>query len=166
MKKIKHKNTFLISVLILTIYLFIFVVSSNLLARYKSSDIISDQIKVAEFNIPVTFNDHKTTTEFDVSYEYNLVPGSKEAFDIKLDATKNEVTVNCTVMFEIISLIPLEIIYNDFDVSTVGIVTEINPGEIKELENIIISWNETDNSYKYSGSSAIINVKILVEQVE
>ena len=166
MRKVKYNKTFIVFVCILSVYLLTCVISSNLFARYKSGNDLNKKTNVAEFNIPITFNDHKTLTKFDLSYEYKLVPGSKEAIDIKLDATKNEVTVNCTIIFEIISLIPLEIIYDDLDVSTVGIVTEINPGEIKELENIIISWNESDNSYKYNGSSAIINVKILVEQVE
>lgn len=166
MQKIKYNFIFLLFLFLFSAYLVTIVISSDLLAKYVSKGESNDGANVAALDIDVTLKDSKTTTEFETSYEYSFIPGSNEAIDINLDATDNEVEVKCTVTFELVTILPLEIHYDGVEVSTTGITTVIAPGDVVILDDITISWNKDNNSYLYSGAVSLIKVNVLIEQVE
>lgn len=166
MKRNKNNFLLLLCLVLFSAYLLTVLISSSLLAKYASENDSNDSTTVAEFNLDVTLSDNATMTEFDASYEYNFKPGSKEAIDINLDGTKNEVLVKCTISFELLTILPLEIYYDGVEVSTTGITTVIAPGDVVNFDDITISWNKDNNSYLYSGAVSLIKVNVLIEQVE
>ena len=166
MKRNKNNFLLLLCLVFFSAYLLTVLISSSLLAKYASENDSNDSTTVAEFNLDVTLSDNATMTEFDASYEYNFKPGSKEAIDINLDGTKNEVLVKCTISFELLTILPLEIYYDGVEVSTTGITTVIAPGDVVNFDDITISWNKENNSYLYSGAVSLIKVNVLIEQVE
>lgn len=166
MKRNKNNFLLLLCLVLFSAYLLTVLISSSLLAKYASENDSNDSTTVAEFNLDVTLSDNATMTEFDASYEYNFKPGSKEAIDINLDGTKNEVLVKCTISFELLTILPLEIYYDGVEVSTTGITTVIAPGDVVNFDDITISWNKENNSYLYSGAVSLIKVNVLIEQVE
>ena len=166
MKRNKNNFLLLLCLVLFSAYLLTVLISSSLLAKYASENDSNDSTTVAEFNLDVTLSDNATMTEFDASYEYNFKPGSEEAIDINLDGTKNEVEVKCTVTFELVTILPLEIHYEGVEVSTTGITTVIAPGDVVNFDDITISWNKDNNSYLYSGAVSLIKVNVLIEQVE
>ena len=166
MKRNKNNFLLLLCLVLFSAYLLTVLISSSLLAKYASENDSNDSTTVAEFNLDVTLSDNATMTEFDSSYEYNFKPGSKEAIDINLDGTKNEVLVKCTISFELLTILPLEIYYDGVEVSTTGITTVIAPGDVVNFDDITISWNKENNSYLYSGAVSLIKANVLIEQVE
>ena len=166
MKRNKNNFLLLLCLVLFSAYLLTVLISSSLLAKYASENDSNDSTTVAEFNLDVTLSDNATMTEFDASYEYNFKPGSKEAIDINLDGTKNEVLVKCTISFELLTILPLEIYYDGVEVSTTGITTVIAPGDVVNFDDITISWNKENNSYLYSGAVSLIKVNVLIKQVE
>lgn len=166
MKRNKNNFLLLLCLVLFSAYLLTVLISSSLLAKYASENDSNDSTTVAEFNLDVTLSDNATMTEFDASHEYNFKPGSKEAIDINLDGTKNEVLVKCTISFELLTILPLEIYYDGVEVSTTGITTLIEPGDVVNFDDITISWNKDNNSYLYSGAVSLIKVNVLIEQVE
>lgn len=166
MKRNKNNFLLLLCLVLFSAYLLTVLISSSLLAKYASENDSNDSTTVAEFNLDVTLSDNATMTEFDASYEYNFKPGSKEVIDINLDGTKNEVLVKCTISFELLTILPLEIYYDGVEVSTTGITTVIAPGDVVNFDDITISWNKENNSYLYSGAVSLIKVNVLIEQVE
>ena len=166
MKRNKNNFLLLLCLVLFSAYLLTVLISSSLLAKYASENDSNDSTTVAEFNLDVTLSDNATMTEFDASYEYNFKPGSKEAIDTNLDGTKNEVLVKCTISFELLTILPLEIYYDGVEVSTTGITTVIAPGDVVNFDDITISWNKENNSYLYSGAVSLIKVNVLIEQVE
>lgn len=166
MKRNKNNFLLLLCLVLFSAYLLTVLISSSLLAKYASENDSNDSTTVAEFNLDVTLSDNATMTEFDASYEYNFKPGLEKAIDINLDATDNEVEVKCTVTFELVTILPLEIYYEGVEVSTTGITTVIAPGDVVNFDDITISWNKENNSYLYSGAVSLIKVNVLIEQVE
>lgn len=165
MKRNKNNFLLLLCLVLFSAYLLTVLISSSLLAKYASENDSNDSTTVAEFNLDVTLSDNATMTEFDASYEYNFKPGSEEAIDINLDGTKNEVLVKCTISFELLTILPLEIYYDGVEVSTTGITKMITPGNTLCVEDITFRWDEADNSYIYSGVNSVIKINVLIEQV-
>lgn len=166
MKNLKNYLVFLIFFVLFCAYLTTLLITSELLAKYTSMDTSSKMSTVADFDVDVTLKDAKRSISFDTSYELSLVPGSNEYIDINLDGTNNEVKVKCIIDIELISIIPIKITYNNEDVKDNDITVYITPGEILSIENILISWDELDNNYIYSGMASLIKINILIEQVD
>lgn len=165
--KKKHNSFFLLVFILFTLVLFTSMISSGMLAKYTGGHDTDDNASVAKFDVDISLEDEKTSTKFIALQEYTFNPGSEELININLNGSNNEVEVKCTITFEVISALPLEIIYNSTEVSSTGINDiYIDPLGSADINNIKIKWDAANNSYLYNGQVASITIRIFVEQVD
>lgn len=165
----KHKKNnlfFMVGITLFTLFLFSSMVTSGILARYTGVSSNDDDARVAKFDVDVTLKDVNTSTQIITLKDYDFHPGSEAPIDIKFDGSDNEVAVRCKVEFEIITILPLRIMYNSYDKTTEGIEITINPKSSEQLEDVTITWDSLDNSFIYNGQKAVINIIITVEQID
>lgn len=167
MAKRKRNNVFfIVGVLLFTLFLFSNMVTSGILARYTKANSNDDEARVAKFDVDVTLINDNTSSQIITLSNYQLEPGSELLIDIEFNGSNNEVAVLCEVDFEIISILPLKVYYNSYNITSSGLQTTINPKSSSNLNNISIKWNTEDNEYIYSGQVAIVNIIVTIAQID
>ena len=162
----KNKMCYLFTFILIILFLFTSMISSGILAKYTYGEDLNEGTKVAKFDVDVSLKDKKTSTEFITLQNYQFYPGVEEKIDIKFNGLNNEVDVKCTITFELVSMLPLEIYYDSNEVSTSGIETTVSALSTFTISDITIRWDSINNSYLYNGQVATINIIINVEQID
>lgn len=138
---------------------------ANIYAKYHTSNSASDDARVAAFDIVVNVKDG-TDNVISETIDYDFTPGSSVKLNVGFNGTGNEVRVKYTIHFSSYNNLPLTITYNSTDLFANDVVGEIAPQGSAAINNIIIEWPASHNSYLYSGEIDLITVTITVEQVD